>query len=78
MHPPISHSDPSIAITSAVAMIAAPLSMWVKAAPVITVLVGTAGLVWYALLFTKEILHWWNKRRRQRKQDEFFGLNQKK
>lgn len=50
---------------SAAALVAAPVSMWIEVAPVITVLVGLAGFLWYILLFTKEAIHWYKNYRRK-------------
>ena len=44
-----------------VAFVAAPVSFWVHAAPIVTVLAGLAGLVWYAVLFTEKFLQWRRK-----------------
>lgn len=65
----IPYNDPTAHIITATAMLAAPISMWIRVAPIITVLVGTAGLVWYALLFSKEIYHWYKRYRKTHPKD---------
>lgn len=49
-------------IVSALALTAAPVSLWVQAAPIVTVVAGTLGILWYAYIFYREFHRWYKRR----------------
>lgn len=47
---------------NAVALTAAPVSIWVHAPEVVTVIVGILGCLWYSIIITEKILSWVKKK----------------
>lgn len=50
---------------NAAAIVIPAATFWAHVSPVITVIVGTLGIVWYSVLFTEKIVHWYKRWRRQ-------------
>lgn len=55
------HSSPVIHTMNTVALAAAPVSFWVHAAPIVTVIAGVAGIIWYTVLFVEKFQEWRRK-----------------
>jgi hypothetical protein len=57
--------SPTEHAVNVLAVIAAPVSFWVQAAPIVTVVAGTCGILWYGVLFYREFKAWLKRKDNQ-------------
>lgn len=57
---PVDHSAAQHGF-NAIAISAAPVTIWVHAPEIVTVVAGVLGAVWYLIIITEKILGWINK-----------------
>lgn len=58
-------STPGNHAINVLAVAAAPVSFWIHAAPVVTTIAGGCGIVWYGVLFYKELKVWYKAWKRR-------------